>query len=310
MGTLQVQEAMGMKVDREAVATLVLPQLWVMAMGPRACLLTSSPHISLVLTLDVHWRSTVLNVDQFTRFMGVIKKLGERVEKEHNQYLRDSQRHEDRSAMTVNGSGAGSSAFGQPVDFESLVAGASGTVKADNPGAGVGMDSMAMTGGTGAGGGTDWSDDVWGSILASPTEVCLFLPVISADIDGRTERLFIVFWVCNAGFTSTQPHLTLPLRKPIFFILLPRSYTHPPAPTPIAPSNSPHTTTYNLQLELYPHHTKHAQPHTLLLLHIFFFTNGTRQRPTRRQTDPFVLVQRRCVPSSACIRPIDAFITT
>lgn len=34
MGTLQVQEAMGMKVDREAVATLVLPQLWVMAMGP------------------------------------------------------------------------------------------------------------------------------------------------------------------------------------------------------------------------------------------------------------------------------------
>lgn len=54
MGTLQVQEAMGMKVDREAVATLVLPQLWVMAMGPRAYLLTSFPHISLVLTLDVH----------------------------------------------------------------------------------------------------------------------------------------------------------------------------------------------------------------------------------------------------------------
>ena len=34
MSTLSVQEAMGFKVDREAVATLVLPQLWAMSMGP------------------------------------------------------------------------------------------------------------------------------------------------------------------------------------------------------------------------------------------------------------------------------------
>ena len=34
MSTLSVQEAMGLKVDREAVATLVLPQLWAMSMGP------------------------------------------------------------------------------------------------------------------------------------------------------------------------------------------------------------------------------------------------------------------------------------
>jgi SCY1-like protein 2 len=34
MATLSVQEAMGVKVDREAVATLVLPQLWAMSMGP------------------------------------------------------------------------------------------------------------------------------------------------------------------------------------------------------------------------------------------------------------------------------------
>lgn len=34
MATLAVQEATGMKVDREAVATLVLPQLWAMSMGP------------------------------------------------------------------------------------------------------------------------------------------------------------------------------------------------------------------------------------------------------------------------------------
>ena len=36
MATLLVQEAMGFKVDREAVAMAVLPQLWQMAMGPRA----------------------------------------------------------------------------------------------------------------------------------------------------------------------------------------------------------------------------------------------------------------------------------
>lgn len=34
LATLTVQEAMGLKVDREAVATLVLPQLWTMSMGP------------------------------------------------------------------------------------------------------------------------------------------------------------------------------------------------------------------------------------------------------------------------------------
>jgi len=36
MATLLVQEAMGFKVDREAVAMAVLPQLWQMAIGPRA----------------------------------------------------------------------------------------------------------------------------------------------------------------------------------------------------------------------------------------------------------------------------------
>jgi SCY1-like protein 2 len=35
MATLNVQEEMGAKVDREAVATAILPQLWQMAMGPR-----------------------------------------------------------------------------------------------------------------------------------------------------------------------------------------------------------------------------------------------------------------------------------
>ncbi|KDQ60613.1 hypothetical protein JAAARDRAFT_55341 [Jaapia argillacea MUCL 33604] len=130
MATLAVQEAMGMKVDRESVASLVLPQLWGMSMGP------------------------LLNVDQFQRFMLVIRKLGDRVEKEHNQFLRDSQRHEDRSGASANGTFS-SSAMGGTVDFESLVGGANGTVKPDTA-----LD--------GSGG---WEDDVWGSLLTDNQEV-------------------------------------------------------------------------------------------------------------------------------------------
>lgn len=44
LATLTVQEAMGLKVDREAVATLVLPQLWTMSMGP--CTLPSTSEMT------------------------------------------------------------------------------------------------------------------------------------------------------------------------------------------------------------------------------------------------------------------------
>ncbi|KAG6909833.1 hypothetical protein DXG01_015106 [Tephrocybe rancida] len=125
MATLSVQEAMGFKVDREAVATLVLPQLWSMSIGP------------------------LLNVSQFQRFMEVIKKLGDRVEKEHDQFLRDSQRLEDRSATAVNGAPVKN--FAGSVDFESLVGRANG--------APIQPDSMADSN-------KSWDDDVWGSIFS------------------------------------------------------------------------------------------------------------------------------------------------
>jgi SCY1-like protein 2 len=84
--------------------------------------------------------------------MAVIKKLGDRVEKEHNQFLRDSQRIEDRSATTVNGTTNGSTSRG--VDFEVLVGGTgAATIKADTELSG------------------NWEDDVWGSILSSGPEV-------------------------------------------------------------------------------------------------------------------------------------------
>ena len=94
--------------------------------------------------------------------MSVIKKLAERVEREHNQFLRDSQRIEDKSSIQVNGGAA--KAVSGPVDFESLVGGANGaTVKAD----------------TALDGDTNWDDDVWGSILAPSADVrssSLFVP--------------------------------------------------------------------------------------------------------------------------------------
>jgi hypothetical protein len=89
--------------------------------------------------------------------MTVIRKLSDRVEKEHNQFLRDSQRIEDRSATTTNGVNSGQTSRGG-LDFETLVGGAgAGTIRADT--------ELNL----------NWEDDVWGSILSSGTEVCFLL---------------------------------------------------------------------------------------------------------------------------------------
>ncbi|CDO70745.1 hypothetical protein BN946_scf184798.g60 [Trametes cinnabarina] len=163
MATLNVQEAMGMKVDREAVATLVLPQLWAMSMGP------------------------LLTVSQFKRFMEVIKKLGDRVEREHDQYLRDSQRVDDRSATTANGRTSGTSAIGGTVDFESLVASGAGAVPKTET-------AVAST--------TSWEDDVWGSILTSgPTS-----PAISPPIPQQQQRV-ASFAMSSAQHQTQTPSL-------------------------------------------------------------------------------------------------------
>ncbi|KAI0781099.1 kinase-like protein [Trametes elegans] len=149
MATLNVQEAMGMKVDREAVATLVLPQLWAMSMGP------------------------LLTVSQFKRFMEVIKKLGDRVEREHDQYLRDSQRVDERSTATLNGRSSAPVAGGA-VDFESLVANGTGP---------------AVKTHTTAESTKSWEDDVWGSILTSgPMTPALQSPTFSSPPPPQPQR--------------------------------------------------------------------------------------------------------------------------
>ncbi|CUA68500.1 SCY1-like protein 2 [Rhizoctonia solani] len=140
LATLDVHERMGMKVDREAVATLVLPQLWAMSVGP------------------------LLNIAQFQRFMTVIKSLSERIEKEHAQHLRDSQRVEDRSAIASNNS-VNTAVAG--VDFHTLVSG--GRSPSTAPGTitpianGSNTPTPAPTTGNG------WDDDMWDSMLNAPS---------------------------------------------------------------------------------------------------------------------------------------------
>ncbi|KLT42100.1 kinase-like protein [Cutaneotrichosporon oleaginosum] len=100
MATLSVHEAMGQKVSLEAIATLVLPQLWAMSMGP------------------------LLNADQFARFMRVIQGLGSRVEKEHSQHLREVRKMEEQTtSFATNGAPGDFAAPSGEVDFETLVKG-------------------------------------------------------------------------------------------------------------------------------------------------------------------------------------------
>jgi SCY1-like protein 2 len=77
------------------------------------------------------------------------------VQREHDQFLRDAQRIEDRSATAVNG-------VGQPlpvtVDFESLV-GRQGT-------GGTNVQNSAATDAP------SWDDDVWNSIFTD--NVCIY----------------------------------------------------------------------------------------------------------------------------------------
>jgi SCY1-like protein 2 len=135
MATLGVHEAMGAKVDREAIATLVLPQLWAMSMGPRgfsaapSCLADTSPQCRPIR--PIHGVSQIApSLRPLT--LRVIKSLGTRVEQEHTQHLRDVRRIEQQTASFANSLAAGSSfemngGGGGDVDFESLVKGRNGT---------------------------------------------------------------------------------------------------------------------------------------------------------------------------------------
>lgn len=82
--------------------------------------------------------------------------LGDRIEREHSQYLRDSQRIEDKSGVAVNGTAPMPSTN---LDFHALVGGGhAAAMKPASP-----ESTMSNANGTIAR--VSWEDDVWGSIL-------------------------------------------------------------------------------------------------------------------------------------------------
>ncbi|OAD74724.1 hypothetical protein PHYBLDRAFT_111597, partial [Phycomyces blakesleeanus NRRL 1555(-)] len=73
LATLAVYDEMGNHLDKEIVATEILPQLWKMSFGP------------------------LLNVDQFKKFMKTIRELTTRVEESHTRHLQEVKSLEDQT---------------------------------------------------------------------------------------------------------------------------------------------------------------------------------------------------------------------
>ncbi|KAG8890582.1 hypothetical protein FRB98_007136 [Tulasnella sp. 332] len=201
MATLQVHEAMGLKVEREAVATLVLPQLWSMCVGP------------------------LLNVDQFGRFMQVIKVLGERIEREHTQYLRDSQRIEDKSAVAINGAAPVTSGS---LDFQSLVGG--NPIGASPASPNGRAPALSATGET-----PSWEDDVWGTILSDSQNSRATTPRAQSP---ALSPAYSKPNISARSVTSTLPSARALGAKPLHtgtLNTLPRPSSTPASPSPLSP---------------------------------------------------------------------------
>ncbi|KAI9287545.1 hypothetical protein BC943DRAFT_194768 [Umbelopsis sp. AD052] len=106
--TLAVYDEMGKHLDKEIIATEILPQLWRMSFGP------------------------LLTLEQFQKFMKTIRELTNRVEEAHTKHLREVKSLEEQtkritseqSAIVTGGNHAATNGGG--VDFESLVNGKMG----------------------------------------------------------------------------------------------------------------------------------------------------------------------------------------
>ncbi|SCZ90255.1 BZ3500_MvSof-1268-A1-R1_Chr9g10767 [Microbotryum saponariae] len=106
LATLEVCSKIGDKVDLEALASQILPQLWRWSMGP------------------------LLSADQFAKFMSVIKRIGHRVETEHTKALQEQKRLEESTSGGSLSRGGGGGAGSTPMDFEALVRGGAGLGRA------------------------------------------------------------------------------------------------------------------------------------------------------------------------------------
>ncbi|KAF8337568.1 kinase-like domain-containing protein [Cantharellus anzutake] len=228
LATLAVHEEMGKKIDREAVALQLLPQLWQMSVGP------------------------LLNVEQFGRFMSVIRNLSERVEHEHLQHLRDSQRIEDRSAVPVNGVTSSIAASG-PVDFETLISSGAKT------GASRTSQSLPPKGENG----DSWEDDVWGSMLNSDLGARSFgASSLTSSPLSNTSTLTSFPFPTPPSTTSTS---SLSAQQPplAHAALPPPLAPRPPLSNPMQPSTVSSKPNYNIALEPAQSITSFSQPPNL-----------------------------------------------
>ncbi|CEH15807.1 other scy1 protein kinase [Ceraceosorus bombacis] len=110
---LAVDEAMSKKLDRETLAVHIIPQLWSMSVSAK------------------------LTAEQFQRFMKTVREMGDRVEREHLEYLREQRHLQDQteSYASANGAhqsgglGGGVTGIGGStgeIDFATLVGSAAG----------------------------------------------------------------------------------------------------------------------------------------------------------------------------------------
>ncbi|CAG8554764.1 2089_t:CDS:10 [Paraglomus occultum] len=98
MATLTVFEEMSKFVDKDIMATEILPQLWKLSVGP------------------------TLNLSQFQRYMKVIKDMAAKVEEQHARQLADIKSLETRTKDFLEGGNEKSADNNTiPVDFEKLV---------------------------------------------------------------------------------------------------------------------------------------------------------------------------------------------
>ncbi|CAG8692310.1 710_t:CDS:10, partial [Funneliformis caledonium] len=103
MATLTVYEEMGKSSEKDVIATEVIPQLWKLSVVP------------------------TLNLQQFQKFMNVIKALSMKVEQDHSRQLQDIKNIEDNTRKFEEG-GKDNNRNNIPVDFEKLVGSSGGMI--------------------------------------------------------------------------------------------------------------------------------------------------------------------------------------
>ncbi|ORX51255.1 ARM repeat-containing protein [Hesseltinella vesiculosa] len=124
LATLAVYDEMGKHLDKEIVATEILPQLWRMSFGP------------------------LLNVDQFQKFMRTIRELTNRVEEAHTRHLQEVKSLEAQTRnVTSKAPTTENVSVNNNDDFESLVQGSSSS---SDPFAGYEDHATSKTNGSGA----------------------------------------------------------------------------------------------------------------------------------------------------------------